>query len=143
MFRLPGERVPVVIDEGPFAGASCEVTRIESWLMQQTAARLLAAFLAVPESQPAKQIEALSELLPVFVAEAQPSWDLSDHRGPIPPTLSGLWRLPLPLALRFIDEWVDPPAPPSTAVDELVPPGPLRDELNAGLRQKKRSKTEG
>ena len=135
MFRLPGERVSIVMDDGPFAGAACEVEQIGAWPIRATAVRLVAAFLGA-EGADAETL-ALSELYSLFIGEAQPTWALADHRGPIPASAAGMWRLPIPLALAFIDQWIDPPEPPSTAVDELIPPGPLRDRLNRGLKAKK------
>lgn len=133
MFRLPGERFPIVLDDGPFAGASCDVEALAAWPLKYFVAGRFNAFDQA--ETPDAEFVALGELYRVFVDEAQPTWTLADHRGPIPPTVEGMWRLHLDLALGFIRGWIDPPT--VDAVDEAVPPGPVRDELNRRLRAKR------
>jgi len=131
-YRLPSARAPVEIEDGP----TVEVQSIGAWPIYRTAVGLVSAFLA---AKPAAEGVALRELYAFFVAEAQPTWAIVDHRGPILPTPDGMLRLPLPLALAIIDGWVSTfqPVPEATAVDAMIPPGALRDELNKGLRRKK------
>lgn len=130
MYRLPGERRPISIVEGPFGGASAEVETIPSWPLQTTAARLAAAFYAA--DGPAAEVRALSELYEFFVAEAQPTWALADHRGAIPASVDGMWRLPLDVAMEFVAQWIQPPA---SVVDDVVPAGPVQAELKQRLRE--------
>lgn len=126
MQRLPGERIPLVIAEGPFAGLSAEVEALGVELTRLTAIQAVNAYVV------AENADLLEPVYALFVDEAQPTWALADHRGPIPATVEGMWRLPIRLALAFVDLWVDPP---TSAVDELVPPGPVRDALNRSLRE--------
>ena len=114
-----------------------EVQPIGAWPIYRTAVGLVAAFYA---AAPAGEITALRELYAFFVAEGQPTWEIVDHRGSIPPTPEGMLRLPLPVAFGMIDGWVSLVVPKPTAVDAMVPEGPLRDELNRGLRRKKKTR---
>lgn len=129
MHRLPGERVS--IGDPPI-----EVERLAAWTILRVAIHRMSVFLGTDE--PAKEILALRDLYALFMDEAQPTWDLADHKGPIPATPDGMWRLPLPLALSYVDGWTDTINEPGTAVDKIIPPGPLRDGLNAELKAKRR-----
>lgn len=131
MQRLLGQRVEVH-GEGLYAGLSAEVEALVAWPIRWSVIRAVNAYFAAEE--PDVQIVALGKVYDLFEAEGQPTWTLADHRGPIPPTSVGMWRLPLPLILGFVDQWV---SPPGTAVDELIPEGPVRDELNRRLRKAK------
>lgn len=135
MYRLPSERIPLALDDGP----TVEVERIAAWPIYRTAISLVGAFYDA--RTPDAEIAALSRIYGYFVVEAQPVWDIADHRGPIPATPEGMLRLPLAIALGLVQGWAAtflPPEPPTTAVDEVIPPGPLRDELNASLRRKRK-----
>lgn len=134
-YRLPGGRVTLAFEEGQYAGLSIEVEPIASWAIYRHALALVAAFFAATEAR--VENAALRAAYEHFVGEAQPTWSIVDHRGPIQPTTEGLLRLPLPLGLRLVELWSEtfiPAEQPETAVDELIPPGPLRDEMNARLR---------
>lgn len=138
-YRLPGGRVPLTIETGAYAGLSVTVEPIGSWVVYRLVVGRAAAFFAA--DGPAAELRALSELYAAVIAEAQPAWDIEDHRGQIPPTLNGMLRLPLPLGLQLFDLWTDTfvsiaeeEAEPRSAVDELIPPGPMRDAMNAQLR---------
>jgi hypothetical protein len=134
-YRLPSARAPVEIEDGP----TVEVCSIGAWPIYRTAVGLVSAFLA---AKPAAEAAALRELYTFFVAEAQPTWEIVDHRGPVLPTADGMLRLPvIDIALKIIDGWVSTfqPVPEATAVDAMIPPGPLRDELNRGLRRSKKA----
>lgn len=115
--------------EGPYEGATCEVQDIASDAVRQTAVAYAAAFFAA-EGWPA-EFAALSKLYDWFVAEAQPTWEIADHHGVIPPTGRGMMRLPIALALGFVDQWIEPLP---SAADEMIPAGPFRDEINRELR---------
>jgi len=132
--RLPSERVAITVDD-----LTIEVERVTSWPIQQNAVRLWAAYQAAKPGNP--EIVALRDLYECFVDEAQPTWDLVDHRGPIAQSVGGMFRLPVDLGLRFVGGWADtlPATDLPTAVDEMIPPSPLRDKLNAGLRAKRRA----
>ena len=114
-----------------------EVSRIGAWPVWVNAVRLFSAYLEAQEQ--VAEVKALGELYTFFIGEAQPTWNVRDHRGPIQPTADGMWRLPLQWALPLIEAWIDtiPKEPPPSAVDAVVPPGKLRDDLNAGLRKKR------
>lgn len=131
VYRLPSERVLLDV-EGP----SVEVERIGAWPIHRTALSLMSAFMRATE--PGPELAALAELYPFFLGEAQPVWDIADHRGPVPVSVVGMYRLPIPLALRIVDGWLETfePDKPS-AVDAVIPPGPVRDALNKGLRAKR------
>jgi len=137
-YRLASARAPVEIEDGP----TVEVQPIGAWPIYRTAVGLVSAFLT---AEPAAEMAALQAAYAFFVREAQPTWEILDHRGPVLPTADGMLRLPLPLALAIIDGWVatfqsvEEPVdiPEATAVDAMIPPGKLRDDLNAGLRAKK------
>lgn len=131
-YRLPSERVPLALN-----GPSVEVERIASWAIRQYAAALATAFYAA--DGPAAEYSALEKMYGLFMVEAQPTWDIVDHRGPVPVTPAGMMRLPLPLAFEVYEQWSATfegiaEEKPATAVDALVAPGALRDELNARLR---------
>lgn len=131
-YRLATERTPITVEDGP----TVEVQPIGAWPIYRTAVGLVAAFFA---AKPAEEAAALQAVYRFFVSEAQPTFEIVDHRGPILPTADGMLRLPLPLALGIIDGWTSTfqAVPEATAVDAMVPEGPLRDKLNKGLRRKK------
>lgn len=132
-YHLPSERLTLTVDDG----LAVEVERVASWAIVQTAARLAASFAS---AKGAAELGALRDLYEFFVAEAQPTWDLMDHRGPIQPTAGGMLRLPIALGLALVEGWAGTLEPTPTAVDEVVPPGPVRDALNAELRKSRRKK---
>lgn len=134
MYRLPGERVKLDLD-----GPTVEVEPIRSWMIQ-TESLALAARLGAAEEGVA-EYAALKSLYEFFVAEAQPTWDIGDHRGAIPNTAAGMMRLPLALASSIISQWQDslPKAPAAdlpSAVD-ILPDGPGKDEVKRRLRSVK------
>lgn len=141
-FRLPGGRADLVFEEGPYAGLRVEVERIGAWPVYRAAVGLGTAFFAASDS--AAEFSALRTLYALFVSEAAPSWDIEDHRGRVPATAEGMLRLPVTLTLRLCELWAETfvaaegsDAEPSTAVDALIPPGSLRDQLNETLARKR------
>jgi hypothetical protein len=132
-YRLASERITVEMPDGP----TIEVERLGSWPLQQQGAALALACLTAKAGN--AQLAALHEAYAFFVAEAQPTWDLMDHRGPIPPLVGGLLRLPHLLALALIEGWLDTLEPKSTAADVVMPEGEARDQVNAALRAKRKS----
>ena len=48
-------------------------------------------------------------------------------------------RLPVTLGAAMVDGWLETITPKATAVDALIPPSPLRDQLNAKLRAKRKA----
>lgn len=135
--RLLPERVPIASEE-----LSAEVYRCASWPIQQGAVRLWAAFL---RASGAAEMAALRDMYEFFVTEAQPTWDLIDQLGPVPPTTLGMLRLNHVQACRLVLEWAQTleVVPPSTAVDELLPDDhPLREMLSTELRKKRRADAE-
>jgi hypothetical protein len=137
-YRLPGGRVELPI-EGQLEGLRVEVEPIGAWAIYRAAVSLVALFFAA--DGPAAEFAALRDLNAFFVDEAQPTWDIVDHRGPVPATAQGMLRLPLALVLNLVNGWTDTLATedekPATAVDAIVPPGDLRDQLNDALAKKR------
>lgn len=132
-YRLASERITLTVEDG----LAIEVERVTSWAIVQTASQLAASFA---NAKGAAQLPALRDLYAFFVAEAQPTWDLTDHRGPILPTAGGMLRLPLAFGLALVEGWAGTLEPTPSAVDEVVPPGPVRDALNDELRKSRRKK---
>lgn len=124
-YRLAGDRVPLTVD-----GLVIEVQPIVSDTVYRTVVALGSAFLAEPST------DALERLASYFCIEAQPTWEVVDHRGSVQASPTGLLRFPDVLAVGIVSGWAEAfvAEPPSTAVDEVYPPGPLRDELNRRLR---------
>jgi len=138
-YRLPGGRVPLAFEDGQYVGLQVEVEPLTAWAVYRYAVGLVAAFFAADE--PAAEFAALRAVYEQFVTEGQPTWDIVDHRGPVPATAAGMLRLPLPLGLRIVELWSETFAPveaeaESTAVDEIYPTSPLRDQLNEVLARK-------
>ncbi len=130
MYRLTGERATIELENGP----TIEVQPIVSDTVYRTAVGLGSAYFAA--SDPTAVTAALTALASFFCVEAQPTWDISDHRGIVTPTPAGMLRLPDTMALEMVSDWAGAfvAEPAETAVDKLVPPGPKRDRLNAQLR---------
>ena len=147
MYRLPGERVTLDL-----SGPSVEVEPIHSWMV------LVEVQLLVDRAKEADagaaEYVALTNLFERFVSEAQPTWAISDHLGSIPATAAGTRRLPLPMQMAIIEQWfdtfnrkpereelpeglhvVESDAP--SAVDAVIPPGPLQREIKKRLRSVK------
>lgn len=136
-YRIPGGRVTLDLD-----GPSIEVEQLVSPTVGFLVRAELAAFLEAKDE--AGRIAALGPICERFVVEAQPTWEIVDHRGPILPTVAGMLRLdPLRIVLPAVMAWVEtmPVADedaPATAVDALIPPGPLNASLNQQLAEAKR-----
>jgi hypothetical protein len=126
-YRLPSERVAIDLDD-----LTVEVERVAVWAIAAQAVRLLA-----PVMGEKRTLADLGALFGFFIAEGQPTWAIIDHRGPIPYTVEGCYRLPLDTISALIVAWAGTITPPETAVDKLVPPSELRDKLNAKLRAKR------
>lgn len=137
MYRLPDKRVSLNLD-----GPVVEVQRLASWFIEQQVLSIYSGFAAA--KTPAQEYEALVATYARFVEEAQPSWSIADHRGPIPATTAGMIRLPLPLSLAILTGWLETlqqheETVAETAVDAIIEPGPFRDALNKGLRAKRKA----
>ena len=131
-YRLPSERVTLTIEDGP----TVEVEKVHADLIYQHAVGLASAFLS---AKPDKQNEPLQALYAFFVGEAQPTWEITDHRGPVLPTAAGMLRLPVALGVDICLEWAGTYIEKETAVDKVIPPSPLRDQLNDALKKKRRA----
>jgi len=141
MWRVPGERIALDLG-GPFV----EVERLRSWSIQFEGLSLLGRFMAA--SRPQDEYLALNALYEYVVREAQPQWDIVDHLGAVPPTARGMARLPGGLARAIASLWLETFVPaekaapenaaPPSAVDALVPPGPVNLEIKRRLRRAKR-----
>lgn len=131
-YLLAGERVAIETEDGP----TIEVGPILAWPIAALAVHRFSKYLTADDGN--AQLVALRDLYDYFVAEAQPTFAIVDHRGAVPNTTSGLLRLPLDLTLKVIEAWIDTATPETTAVDEVIPPGELRDDLNAALKRAKR-----
>jgi hypothetical protein len=132
-YRLPGGRVTLEVDG--YDGLQVEVEPIGAWPVFLHATALSSALFAAEDGS-VEQLNALVTVYTHFLAEAQPTWQIVDHRGPVQTTVAGMLRLPVALGVGLASDWIErfAAAPPETAVDKLVPPGELRDELNAKLR---------
>lgn len=42
----------------------------------------------------------------LYLSEARPQWNLVDQRGPVPTTLSGMLRQPVPLMHKLYAMWL-------------------------------------
>jgi hypothetical protein len=129
-YRLGGGRSILT----PTDGLTVEVQDIVAWpLYHEAVARATAYFTA---SGPELELAALRRAYAFFCAEAQPTWEIVDHRGIVPATTAGMLRLPVELGLGIILLWSQAfvAEPPETAVDKIIPPGELRDSLNRRLR---------
>lgn len=136
-YQLPSERVSLDLD-GPIV----EVQRLASLGIWAVAMNEMSAVMKAKGR--AAQVTALSALYERFVAEALPSWDILDHRGPVPATVSGALRLPFELGVLIVAGWLETfdqeeAAEPASAVDKLIAPGPARDELNRRLRMSRKA----
>lgn len=127
--RLVGSRATVSVD-----GIEAEVEAVGAWPIYHRAVQLAGAYFAAADA--VAEYAALDTLYTFFCAEAQPTWSILDHRGVIACTPAGMMRLPLSFTLGLVAGWAEAfVAPPlETAVDKLMPPGELRDEMNARLR---------
>lgn len=125
-YRLPSERVEVPVTEG----LVIEVERLVPGPLYRAALRLLAGVFA---EQPAS--DASERLYRLFVPLAQPTFAIIDTLGVVPPTVEGIGRLPDAVGLQMVMGWLETATPQTTAADELLPEGPLRDAMNDGLRE--------
>jgi hypothetical protein len=135
-YRLAADRVQVQSEDGP----ACEVAPILAYAVYVRGLSLAVAFDGAKDV--AAELDALRALSVYFVQEAQPTWEILDHRGVIPATGDGMLRLPLETALAFVNGWLETATPKPTAVDKMIPEGPLRDELNKGLRKARKTKVD-
>lgn len=134
-YRLPGERVTLDTD------GDVTVEPIRSWVIQHLGLRRYGAFQsAAAGDAEAVALNAMGEYL---MAEAQPAWDITDHRGAIPATASGYLRLPLALQqgiyLGWLETLIVPQEEHASAVDALVPPGKFRTAIKRELRSVKKA----
>lgn len=129
-FRIAGDRVTLTVE-----GASIEVSPIVAWPIAHTAVRLALAYHDAKSGD--AEFVALRELGEFLVAEAQPSWDIEDHRGRVPATPAGMLRLPIDMTLALVQAWIDTIVPKQSAADVVLPPGPVRDEVKRRLRSVK------
>lgn len=136
MWRIPGERIRLDLD-----GPTVEVERISSWALQFEFTQLALAWANA--SKPGAEYAALVPIFERFLLEAQPTWDIADHRGPIPVTVRGMARLPLSISLGMFNQWLGslPVAQeedqPESAVDAVIPPGPVNLEIKRRLKKAK------
>lgn len=136
MWRVPSERI--ALDLG---GPTVEVERICSWSIQFEGLSLLGRFNVAAKAQ--DEYVALNGLFEHVIREAQPQWDIVDHLGPVPATARGMARLPLDLGLAIASQWLGTlpqkkeAAEPPSAVDAVIPPGPLNREIKRRLKSVK------
>lgn len=130
-YVLPGSRVLLDLD-----GPSVEVDQVLSETIHLLGIVRLGKLLG--SRTPEAKIAAKTELYELVAQEARPTWDIIDHRGPVPPTSTGMLRLPDEIGLVIVTGWLDtlpvPEEAKGTAVDAVVPPGKVRNELNRRLR---------
>lgn len=126
-YRLASERVEVTVDD-----LTIEVAPVVAWAVAHRATQLALAYYAATTGD--GELRALETVYGFFVVEAQPMWQIVDHRGPVLPTAAGMLRLPIDLGLGLVLQWAATVTPKASAVDAVIPPGPLRDEMNERLR---------
>jgi hypothetical protein len=124
-YRIPSERVEIAVTEE----LTIEVERLAPGPLHQGVLAGLAEVFA-PKAKP----DALGRVETTFIAFAQPTWEIVDRYGVVHATTEGMARLPIPLRLAMLVGWVETTAEKTTAADELLPEGPLRDEVNRHLR---------
>lgn len=130
-YVLPGSRVLLDLD-----GPSVEVDAVLSVAIHALGTIRLGEFVEAKTTS--AKLAAMTELYELVVTEARPTWDILDHRGPVPATSAGMLRLPADLGLGICTGWLETlPVEKDTAVDAVVPPGPARDELNRRLKAAK------
>lgn len=131
-YRLPDERVDVFVDD-----IQIEVSPLNSEVIALHG-------LTLAEKAGPDNLDALLKLYGLFVAEAQPTWAILDACGPILPTRGGMLRLPLAVGLGMVQGWLATlPVQQPTVADEVLPDGPVKDEVNAALRAAKRKGRRG
>lgn len=143
MYRLPGDRVPLDLD------GNVEVEPIRSWFVQRSALQLIARYNAAEDGSDVQAV-AFVTLLEYFVSEAQPSWEIADHRGVIPATSKGILRLPYAMQMELVSEWLSTLTPEReelpeglhivesnapSAVDAVVANPVLRREIKRRLKK--------
>lgn len=101
-----GGRVSLTVDEGTYAGASCDVDTIDSQPLRQLVAFRVNALLAAAPGSP-DELAALQSLYAFVEAHARPVWNLVNAKGPVPATAGGMLLVPVPLLLAFVDQWAD------------------------------------
>jgi hypothetical protein len=130
-YRLPGGRVSLDLD-----GPPVEVERVASPLIHQLGLNRLAAVISAKTT--GARASALLELYELVIGEAQPTWEVLDHRGVVLPTASGMSRLPMELGLAIATGWLETlvveEQQPASAVDAVIPPGKARNEIKRRLR---------
>lgn len=135
VYRLPNKRITLDLD-----GPTVEVERLLAAPIQQIGVRKFGQYLAA--QTPEKQLAALIELYEFVVHESQLTWDIADHLGPLPQTATGMARLPVLLGIDIATGWLGTfaaeEAKPASAVDAVIPPGPLRNEVQRRLRAVKK-----
>lgn len=128
-YRLPGSRHQLDLD-----GPSVEVEPCLSWAIQHIGIGLYRALDTAEEAN--AHLAALQNLGRLVLAEAMPTWDIMDHHGPVPATEAGWLRIPDLLAQQIAVGWLNTytAEQPSSAVDALIPEGPMRNEIKRRLR---------
>lgn len=128
-YRLPSERVVIEIPDGP----TVEVAPIHATSIYQAAVGLMGRLL---NAEGPASFDARQRLCRFVVAEAQPTWDIADHRGAIPPTPEGMVRLPDAYLVAIVEGWTAPfvAVEPTSVADDILPEGPVRDEVKRRLR---------
>ena len=103
-FRI-GDRATLVIDEGPWSGVSCQVDTIDSLPMYQLTLSLAVAYNEAEGMGPG--LAALRSLYEHLERVGRPVWNVTNQRGPVPPTVGGMLLVPVPLVIALIDLWTD------------------------------------
>lgn len=133
MWSVPGNRIKLDLD-----GPSVEVEPIHAWSIFFETRALRAIFDNA--KTPADEYSALTSLFNYVALEAQPQWDIVDHRGAVPPTGRGFHRLELKMALQIVDGWANSfnvqQEEVQSAADVILAPGPVRDEVKRRLKKK-------
>lgn len=104
MSFVVGGRARLVIDDGPFAGVEAECDAITGWPVYAATLALVAAY---SHAEGEALIGPIKKLYEFVEPNARLTWNLVDPRGPVPPTVGGMLRLPVPLMFQLIDLWTE------------------------------------
>jgi hypothetical protein len=100
-----GRRVTLEIEDGPYAGVTCDVDAIDSDAVLFIVVSLANGYGEAEGA--AAQVAALRSLFGYFEGIGRPVWNLVDPKGPVPATESGMLTVRVALMLRLLNLWTD------------------------------------
>lgn len=99
-FRLPEDEATLVLDDGRYAGAEIDCRLSVGYNVYS----FITGFVRAAARGTAEE-ELVERAIEVFVDEVLIGWNLTDHKGPIPPTVEGMKRLAPTLIGQIISTW--------------------------------------